>query len=319
MMVPTAAESWTDELDWQAYTLTRLAPEDVPDALRRGHADPAWDQFRAASYPDRLVLSTLSAEAELKDGLRRAGIGPGSRVLDAGCGPGVISRFLLDIGADEVLAIDADPAMLERAEALPFRPEWEGRLRFAQADLRQELPVRQRSFDVVLMGDVWLTDAFARARAVLRPGGSIVVKATHPIASLYAWDHAFDMRIRLARLDAYDRSTRAGAQPDHEPVPEPASDATARTGLGCLRELGPWSELSAWSVLVERTAPLPAVDAEHLRQSLGIFSGPLIRDLAAADDWERLVSLYDPSSPAYLFDRDDLHIIELITFLRAVL
>lgn len=309
---------WSLGWDWRRSLPHLLAPDDVVPTMRRGAGHPAWEQLRAASYPDRLVLSALACEHELKEGLLRAGITPGMRILDAACGPGVISRFLLDLGVAEVIGCDAAPEMLTMAEALPRIVGRGQHLSFERVDLTDRLPFGDAAFDAVLYGDVWLPDAFAELRRVLRPGGAIITKATHDIASTYAWDPGFDLRVRTAQVDAYDRTTLAGADPDHAAIPEPTSDAEARTSIGRLLELGPWGEFEVASEIVERRSPLPEVFAEHLRQSFGIFSGPRIRDLLAPDDWDRLLAVYDPSSPSYLFSRDDLHVIQVLTFCRLV-
>lgn len=310
---------WSAGWDWRGgLSHLLLHPEEVVPAMRRGAFDPAWEQLRATSYPARLVLSALACEDELKEGLQRAGIRPGMRVLDAACGPGVISRFLLDLDVAEVVGCDAGPEMLEMAESLPRRIHPGQQLSFERVDLTGSLPFPDASFDAVFFGDVWLPASFEEVRRVLRPGGAIIAKATHAIASTYAWDDAFDLRVRTAQVDAYDRSTRAGRDPDHAAIPEPRTDAEARTHIGRLQDLGPWSELDVASVLVERHSPLPEVFEEHLRQSFGVFSGPLLRDLLAPDDWDRLLALYDPASPACLFARDDLHVIQVLTFARLV-
>ncbi len=137
--------------------------------MRRGARDPAWEQLRATSYPARLVLSALACEHELKSGLQHAGIRPGMRVLDAACGPGVISRFLLDLDAAEVVGCDAGTEMLEMAESLPRRIQAGQQLSFERVDLTGSLPFPDASFDAVFFGDVWLPASFEGVRRALRP------------------------------------------------------------------------------------------------------------------------------------------------------
>ena len=45
-----------------------------------------------------------------------AGIGPGSRVLDLGCGTGVMAPVYLELGVKRVLALDLAPRMVEIAQ-----------------------------------------------------------------------------------------------------------------------------------------------------------------------------------------------------------
>jgi len=60
--------------------------------------------------------------------------GPAPLVLDLGCGPGSLSRRVLDrLPAARAVAVDADPLLLE----LGRRAQPDGRLRFVDADLRR--------------------------------------------------------------------------------------------------------------------------------------------------------------------------------------
>ncbi|MBA2556081.1 MAG: class I SAM-dependent methyltransferase [Chloroflexi bacterium] len=245
---------WNLGWDWRRSLPHLLAPGDVVPTMRRGAGHPAWEQLRAASYPDRLVLSALACEHELKGGLLRAGITPGMRILDAACGPGVISRFLLDLGVAEVIGCDAAPEMLTMAEALPRIVGRGQHLSFERVDLTGRLPFGDAAFDAVLYGDVWLPDAFAELRRVLRPGGAIITKVTHAIASTYAWDLAFDLRVRTAQVDAYDRSTRAGAIRTTRPSPSRAP---------MLRRGPPSAACSSWARGGSSRSPARSSSAAH--------------------------------------------------------
>ncbi|MDQ3252322.1 MAG: class I SAM-dependent methyltransferase [Acidobacteriota bacterium] len=104
----------------------------------------------------------------------------GKRVLDAGCGPGVYSEWLIERGA-EVVAVDASPKMVELAKQ---------RLGTAsdvrQADLSKPLTfLGSSSFDMVLSPLVleYVEDwgsTFAEFYRVLRPDGHLVFSVTHP-------------------------------------------------------------------------------------------------------------------------------------------
>src|SRR5882724_1654146 len=69
----------------------------------------------------------------------------GKRVLDAGCGPGAYSEWLINQGA-QVVGIDASPAMIELANR-----RLAGRAQLHQADLGQPLSFLQKaSFDIIV-------------------------------------------------------------------------------------------------------------------------------------------------------------------------
>jgi|SRR2546423_1115566 len=104
----------------------------------------------------------------------------GKRVLDAACGPGVYSEWLLSRGA-EVVAVDASPKMVELA-----RQRLGATSDVRQADLSKPLNfLDSSSFDIVLspLTMEYIEDwhsTFAEFYRVLRPGGYFVLSVTHP-------------------------------------------------------------------------------------------------------------------------------------------
>ena len=104
----------------------------------------------------------------------------GKRVLDAACGPGVYSEWLVSRGA-EVTGIDASPKMVELA-----RRRLGEKADVRQADLSKPLTfLENESFDIVLspltMNYVkdW-NPVFREFHRVLRPDGHFILSVTHP-------------------------------------------------------------------------------------------------------------------------------------------
>jgi SAM-dependent methyltransferase len=127
------------------------------------------------------VLETRGAEPGQR-AMRRAFLGdvefpPGARVLDVGCGTGVLTRMLARWpGVASVLGVDIAPALLDRARALAGDLP---NVSFAPADA-YDLPFGGAEFDVVAYDSTLshLTDpgaALAEAHRVLRPGGALAV------------------------------------------------------------------------------------------------------------------------------------------------
>ncbi|MDQ3753645.1 MAG: class I SAM-dependent methyltransferase [Acidobacteriota bacterium] len=114
--------------------------------------------------------ATLSLMPEVK----------GKRVLDAGCGPGVYSEWLIEHGA-EVVAVDASPKMVELA-----KQRLGVTIDVRQADLSKPLTfLDHSSFDIVLSPLVleYIEDwgsTFAEFYRVLRPEGYLIFSVTHP-------------------------------------------------------------------------------------------------------------------------------------------
>ncbi len=101
-----------------------------------------------------------------------AGIGPGTQLLDCGCGSGLFCRMAADVGA-RVSGYDATPELLEIArERTP-----DGQ--FYQGDI-QWLPWPDDSFDVVTGLNAFMlaenpVEALREAARVANPGGRVVL------------------------------------------------------------------------------------------------------------------------------------------------
>jgi SAM-dependent methyltransferase len=118
----------------------------------------------------------------------------GLHVLDAGCGPGVYTEWLVGSGA-RVVAFDASPKMVALARARVG-----DRARIHEADVEGDLGfLDDDAFDVVLaplvldcVGD-WAT-TFRRFRRALKPGGLLVFSVGHPFfeATYFKTDKYFE-------------------------------------------------------------------------------------------------------------------------------
>ncbi|MEQ1565304.1 MAG: methyltransferase domain-containing protein [Myxococcota bacterium] len=111
--------------------------------------------------------------------LGEAGVAPGARVLDFGCGPGHLTGLLLSCVGEggSVVGLDNHEGFLTSARA-----QHAGRdVVFHTADLRGPLPQDLGSFDAVIGRRVlmYLPDpraALERLCALLRPGGLVFVQ-----------------------------------------------------------------------------------------------------------------------------------------------
>jgi SAM-dependent methyltransferase len=142
-----------------------------------------------------------------------AGVAPGQRVLDVGCGPGALTTVLVArVGAANVTAVDPSEPFVEAAHR-----------RFPDVDVRrapaEDLPFEADSFDASIAQLVvhFMTDPVAglrEMRRVTRPGG---------VVAACVWDHAggrgplsvFWKAARELDPTAADESLLAGARRDH--------------------------------------------------------------------------------------------------------
>ncbi|EHR61084.1 class I SAM-dependent methyltransferase [Saccharomonospora cyanea] len=148
---------------------------------RPGHSEWYIERFRTMAREG----ADLEGEARLIDAMVR----PGSRILDAGCGPGRVGAALHRRG-HTVVGVDVDPALIEAAAHDHPGPRWVvGDL--ASVDLAS---LGEEPFDLaVVPGNVMVFLAPGSERTVLRrlsacvrPGGRIVVgyrrEDTYPYA-----------------------------------------------------------------------------------------------------------------------------------------
>ena len=138
----------------------RRAPEDVVLALDPGMA------FGTGLHPTtRLCLTGVE---ELAD----RGVLAGARVLDVGCGSGILAIAALKLGAASALGLDTDPIAIEATIANARRNALVRRLRAREGSL----PSGQAPFDVVLANLIagLLVPLAGGLENEVRPGGVLL-------------------------------------------------------------------------------------------------------------------------------------------------
>lgn len=145
-----------------------------------------------------------------------AGVGPGTRVLEIGCGTGQASVPIAALGAD-LLAVELGPRLAALAAAKI------GADRVVTADFDTWRP--DTSFDVVFSATAfhWLDPAtrLDRAADVLVPGGALATVTTHHVAG---GTESF-----FAEVQAYYRRFEPGWRPHGLP---PADEVPYDTAVG---------------------------------------------------------------------------------------
>jgi ubiquinone/menaquinone biosynthesis C-methylase UbiE len=137
----------------------------------------AWDNI-AAGY-DELVTPTHMWLAN--EGLRRVGLGPGTRFLDVAAGSGALSIPAARLGA-QVLATDMSPVMLERLDARARKEglELETRVMDGHALELEDgaFDMSGSQFGVMLFPD--MPRGIAELARVVRPGGRVLMNVYGP-------------------------------------------------------------------------------------------------------------------------------------------
>ena len=174
---PAGSESWNPVADWYA----------------------GWVGPEGSEHHRRLAIPAL---LDLLQPAR------GERVLDVGCGPGVLAPHLAAAGA-RYTGVDASRRLLA------FARRHHGRHgRFVEGDatrLREMAELEAGSFDAAVfllsIQDIDpLEDALSSVAWALRPGGRVVLLMTHPCFRIprqsgWGWDRG--RRLRYRRVDRY--------------------------------------------------------------------------------------------------------------------
>ena len=138
----------------------RRRPDDVVLALDPGMA------FGTGLHPTtRLCLAAIEAMAD-------RGTLAGTRVLDVGCGSGILAIAALRLGASTAYGVDTDPIAVEATLANAGRNALRRRIRVRPGSL----PTRQPVFDVVLANLIAgvLVGLAGELGAELRPAGTLL-------------------------------------------------------------------------------------------------------------------------------------------------
>ncbi len=143
----------------------RAGPDDVVIALDPGMA------FGTGLHPTtRLCLGLLETVAD-------RGLVTDARVLDVGCGSGILSIAAARLGARSVLGVDIDPIAVEATTANGARNRLARRIRAREGSL----PSGEPAFDLIvanLIASVLIALASALV-AELRPGGVLIASGIY--------------------------------------------------------------------------------------------------------------------------------------------
>ena len=235
-------------------------------------------------------------------------LAPGSRVLDAGCGGGGMTRLLAEaVGpTGKVVALDANPQLLAWGREQVKNTDLAGRIQFQEGDV-SHLPFEDGEFDLVWCSRVvhGLSDQLAGVRElarVIRPGGRLVLREGGlPLqfmpSDVGLGDPGLEGRLGvvLAQRFTHWRSSL------------PDAVAYPYGWVHMLREAG-LNSVAPRSFLYEFVSPLEAHQIDYLKGWLrSNLNDPAYKQLLTTQDASALEQLLNSTSPHYVFDRDDLH------------
>lgn len=189
-----SVRSWEGQLPEGFADLSGAVQTMANDSETRWITSPdLFDSFYAQVY-DQLFQGSVRLQAETGLALhafKAHGLSlKEMRILDAGCGTGIVSSALAKMNVAKVIAIDSSPAMLDRAKnvTLPestLTPEQKAKIEFRHSDLMNPscLAPGEVTNAVVFYFVLYYLhdlDAFFRNMYLwVKPGGMIAVEAVN--------------------------------------------------------------------------------------------------------------------------------------------
>lgn len=258
----TEETPWTIEEVGHRYDRLSRVPELLAfgESLHFGYWENPEDEGGLSEAMGRLT--------DLVSG--RLAVGPGSRVLDVGCGVGGPAVKLASATGAEVVGITVSREQITKATGLAAAEGLAGRVVFQYADA-MNLPFEADSFDAVLgLESIMHMDrpgVLAQIAKVLRPGGRLVLTdevMRAPIPAARAEDDETiagylraNMIRSLARPEEYPELLRgAGLEP------EAITDITDQTVRPTFRTLWRQANDHIDTILNDLKSPPAAVEEE---------------------------------------------------------
>jgi SAM-dependent methyltransferase len=256
-------------------------------------------------YSRKLRLFNAFAEPEIRRAISGLELGPGMRVLDAGCGTGEALGWLSHQVGPAGIVVGIDLATAHVASARAVAP---ADTPVMQADLTA-LPFVRDSFDLVWSVNTFnhLRDPVAGVRlaaTLLRPGGRIALGQSSLLPDMYfAWDSRLERLVNEAVRQYY----RDRYQLDER-------DLTAvRSIVGLLRAAG-LRNVTAQTLTIERMSPVRPEDERYLVETIFQNSwGERLQPYLSKEDYEELGRLCDPRDPDFALRRPDFHFLQTFT------
>lgn len=238
----------------------------------------AWqlDQNSPAAYEDYLVGRFFRRWAERL--LAHADVSPGDRILDAGCGTGIVARTAASrIGqTGQVVGLDINDGMLSEAR----RQDTDDTVSWETGAL-EDMPFDDGSFDVILSQQVlqFVPDralALAELHRTLAPGGKLVIASLRDLDFNRSYEALATALERNASQEAGDMMRSPFSGPDANTIRQELG-AQGFTRISIQNDILDVRFPSASEYLRQEAASSPL--AEPLAELNGSRLGALITDL----------------------------------------
>ncbi|MEZ4523543.1 MAG: class I SAM-dependent methyltransferase [Thermomicrobiales bacterium] len=267
----------------------------------------------ARSYGGKLERYERFLEPELRAIIAGLGIEPGFHILDAGCGVGLVTRWLAETTgrAGSVVGVDLSHKHIEYAQQLNSSRDLS--LRYMQGDITKPI-FGGGTFDLI-----WTHNTINHldepvpaleilGRSLVSDGKLVLIQDLLLPEMIFAWDERLEQAVVQA-CRAYYRD-RYGLT--HEQI------TNQRNIFGWMQRAG-YRDITVRSIVVERTPPLTETDIAYFQHS--VFEGhwgEKVRPYLSEQDWKQLGRLTAPHSEEYALNRPDFHALQTMTIVTGI-
>jgi SAM-dependent methyltransferase len=256
-------------------------------------------------YSEKLKLFNSFAKPELLDAIKRLGIKPGMRVLDAGCGTGENLELLYQAtsGTCSVVGIDLAARHIGAARA-----KVSSQALVIQGDILRP-PFLPASFDQILSINTinHLREplvGLSILASLLERGGRIALGLSSMLPDMF---FAWDSRLERLTTEAVRQYYRERYQLDERQL------TSMRSLVGMLRRMD-LCNVSARTFVIERVSPLRAEDEEYLVRAIFRDTwNERLQPYMPPDDYLELTQLCDPGHEKFALRRPDFHFMQTFT------
>jgi SAM-dependent methyltransferase len=256
-------------------------------------------------YSRKLSSFNSFAEPELRELIGSVGLGPGMRILDAGCGTGEALPWLLDEVKPSGSVVGVD---LAAAHADAARRYASANIEVIQGDL-STVCLEPASIDFI-----WCVNTINHLRdpvqgviglsTLLRPRGRIALGQSSLLPDMYfAWDSRLE-RVTNEAVRQYYRDRYGLAEHDLTAV---------RAIVGVLRR-AELRNVTARTVMIERVSPVDTATERYLVDTIFRDTwGERLRPYLSGDDYAELVRVCNPQHSQFALQRRDFHLLQSFT------
>lgn len=259
-----------------------------------------WKQFNIY-----WALKALDDTPELIELLKHANIPNNGKVLDVGCGSGILGQLFLDpsIGCTEVVGIDNSQAVIEFAKNIPRKNDFSKKMEFLQYNIEEPLPFNDNSFDVVFVGNgtkfMYTSDTLAEYKRILRNGGKIIFLMVSFFELRYIWNGLQHFLHYAFFKRALKRSKANISMFSSE-----YNNSWENSFLLAKVELN----MDFKSIVVDRRFPISTITEYTIQHIFGLEFGNMIKkNLENEEDFQFFLDIHNPKSENYVFNRKDVH------------